>query len=270
MEPVMQYLNSRKHIIFPLMLVASLLAAPLPASAQETKGFQPRAGIMADQLNPALQKFDPDTKTGPRMKDIVVTGKGQQQYGVVADMWRKLILSLHFAPGSDRLPPKARKLLEDVGSALEELNGSNRKFLVVGHTDSTGDTASNQRLSTRRAHAVRDYILGHFNIEPGRLLVAGLGETEPLDPENPASVQNRRVEIILVDRVVDKQDGSAPYRTAPYKDMAKAGKKSSNAVCNSYRGPELKDIRPKHLGMDDYDARTPVPCAAATGYIEKK
>ncbi len=247
------------------MLVVSLLAAPLPASAQETEGFQPRAGIMADQLNPALQKFDPDTKTGPRMKDIVVTGKGQQQYGVVADMWRKLILSLHFAPGSDRLPPKARKLLEDVGSAIEELNGSNRKFLVVGHTDSTGDTASNQLLSTRRAHTVRDYILGHFNIDPNRLLVVGLGETAPLDPENPASVQNRRVEIILVDRVVDKQDGNAPY-----KDMAKAGKKSSNAVCNSYRGPELKDIRPKHLGMDDYDARTPVPCAAATGYIEKK
>jgi len=67
---------------------------------------------------------------------------------------------------------------------------------VVGHTDSTGDAAYNQRLSEDRARSVAGYLTSQ-GVQVERLLVAGRGETEPIasndTPEGRS--QNRRVNI---------------------------------------------------------------------------
>lgn len=71
---------------------------------------------------------------------------------------------------------------------------------VVGHTDSIGSDADNQKLSTKRAQAVADVI----EAERGdlSLKVSGKGESEPVAPneqggeDNPEGrEQNRRVEL---------------------------------------------------------------------------
>jgi hypothetical protein len=62
--------------------------------------------------------------------------------------------------------------------------------------------------------------------------------------------------------------GKRPGNPVPYTSVRE--KYSPRVVCKSYRGKKLRDIRPQHMDMDDYDARTPVPCATATGYIEKR
>ncbi len=69
---------------------------------------------------------------------------------------------------------------------------------VVGHTDSTGSLAYNQKLSVRRADSVGDYLQGQ-GVEPARFIISGAGPSFPVasndTPEGRAL--NRRVEIVL-------------------------------------------------------------------------
>jgi len=69
---------------------------------------------------------------------------------------------------------------------------------VVGHTDSTGTQAYNQRLSERRALAVAQYLEGK-GVNGMRLATAGKGETQPIASNTTAAgrTANRRVEIYV-------------------------------------------------------------------------
>lgn len=74
---------------------------------------------------------------------------------------------------------------------------------VVGHTDSTGTTAHNQRLSEQRALSVAHYLEQH-RVNGMRLATAGKGETQPIAPNTTelGRQSNRRVEI-YVEAVVE-------------------------------------------------------------------
>jgi outer membrane protein OmpA-like peptidoglycan-associated protein len=67
---------------------------------------------------------------------------------------------------------------------------------VIGHTDNVGSAKYNQQLSERRARSVAEY-LAQQGILPDRLLLAGMGETQPIasndTPEGRS--RNRRVTI---------------------------------------------------------------------------
>jgi outer membrane protein OmpA-like peptidoglycan-associated protein len=69
---------------------------------------------------------------------------------------------------------------------------------IRGHTDGDGEEAYNQTLSEARARAYVDALLG-LGIAPERLVAEGLGETDPVapndTPENKA--RNRRVEFVF-------------------------------------------------------------------------
>jgi outer membrane protein OmpA-like peptidoglycan-associated protein len=73
----------------------------------------------------------------------------------------------------------------------------NLRFLIAGHTDSSGSDACNMALSQRRADAVVTYLVDK-GVAPGRLVAKGFGESDPLDgrPDDPA---NRRVEARMAE-----------------------------------------------------------------------
>ena len=85
---------------------------------------------------------------------------------------------------------KAARFIED--------NPSVPTILIAGHTDSIGKEAYNQRLSERRAQAVRAYLIDHFNIDGQKLVARGYGETQPRDTNDTEEgrQRNRRVEVI--------------------------------------------------------------------------
>jgi OOP family OmpA-OmpF porin len=89
------------------------------------------------------------------------------------------------------------RLLNEVASALR--GSPNLEILVEGHTDSVGNDASNLRLSSARASAVREYLIGQ-GIDPQRLTAIGFGETRPITSNASAAgrEQNRRVEFTIV------------------------------------------------------------------------
>ena len=71
--------------------------------------------------------------------------------------------------------------------------------IAVGHTDSTGDAGYNQKLSTARANAVKDYLVSK-GIEKNRVYTEGKGEAQPVadNKTKEGRAKNRRVEIEVV------------------------------------------------------------------------
>ena len=67
---------------------------------------------------------------------------------------------------------------------------------VEGHTDSTGNAAYNQKLSERRAAAVRDTLVNQFGVEADRVNAVGYGKDRPVadNATNEGRAINRRVE----------------------------------------------------------------------------
>jgi OOP family OmpA-OmpF porin len=100
------------------------------------------------------------------------------------------------------IKPEGRRTLDDL---VEKIKGIDLEVIIaVGHTDSIGSDAYNQRLSERRAHAVSAYLQSR-GIDPSRIKVEGRGEKQPVAPnrvngrDNPEGRQkNRRVEIEVI------------------------------------------------------------------------
>lgn len=67
---------------------------------------------------------------------------------------------------------------------------------VEGHTDSVGTDTYNQKLSEKRASAVREVLVNQYGVEGQRVNAAGYGETQPVADNATESGRaiNRRVE----------------------------------------------------------------------------
>ena len=102
---------------------------------------------------------------------------------------------VEFAFNSAQLTPDATRVLDNLGQALVSPELSGYRYRVAGHTDGVGSAGYNQVLSQRRAASVRDYLVQRYQLPSQRFEVVGMGMTQLLDPANPASAANRRVEV---------------------------------------------------------------------------
>ncbi|TFZ00294.1 outer membrane protein OmpA [Ramlibacter humi] len=95
------------------------------------------------------------------------------------------------------LKPEGRAKLDDLVGKVKDINLE--VIIAVGHTDSVGSDAYNQKLSVRRAEAVKAYLVSK-GIEKNRVYTEGKGEKQPVADNKTAEgrAKNRRVEIEVV------------------------------------------------------------------------
>jgi OOP family OmpA-OmpF porin len=95
------------------------------------------------------------------------------------------------------LKPEGRHALDELA---QKIQGINLEVIVAtGHTDSIGSVAYNQRLSVRRALAVKAYLVSK-GIDKSRIYTEGKGKSQPIATNKTAAgrAKNRRVEIEVV------------------------------------------------------------------------
>jgi len=95
------------------------------------------------------------------------------------------------------LKPEGKAKLDDLVSKVQGINLE--VIVAVGHTDSVGSDAYNQKLSERRAQAVKAY-LESKGIDKSRVYTEGKGEKQPVadNKTKDGRAKNRRVEIEVV------------------------------------------------------------------------
>lgn len=101
-----------------------------------------------------------------------------------------------FNSGSATIKETFADTLDQVAKVLIEMPKS--RVSVVGHTDSSGNAAANQRLSLARADSVRDFLVTG-GVSNSRISTVGRGSTQPLVSEQTDAdrAKNRRVEIFI-------------------------------------------------------------------------
>lgn len=131
---------------------------PCDPVARKTEVPAPRVAA----VSPPVQKPTPEpTPSPPRMVP--------QSVSFSADAL--------FAFDKSELKPEGRAALDDFS---RQLGGAQYEAIfVTGHTDRFGSNEYNQRLSERRANAVRDYLVSR-GIPANRVNADGKGETQPV------------------------------------------------------------------------------------------
>jgi OOP family OmpA-OmpF porin len=99
------------------------------------------------------------------------------------------------------LKPSGRAKLDEMASKLNQLGDRVTAVDLVGHTDSVGSDAYNQRLSERRAMAVKEYLISR-GVSPSVIAARGAGESQPVASNATAAgrAQNRRVDVTVDSR----------------------------------------------------------------------
>ncbi|MEY3461451.1 MAG: Outer rane porin precursor [Pseudomonadota bacterium] len=95
------------------------------------------------------------------------------------------------------LKAEGRAKLDDLVGKVKGI--SLEVIIAVGHTDSVGSDAYNQKLSVKRAEAVKAYLVTK-GIEKNRVYTEGKGEKQPVadNKTSEGRAKNRRVEIEVV------------------------------------------------------------------------
>jgi outer membrane protein OmpA-like peptidoglycan-associated protein len=103
------------------------------------------------------------------------------------------VFTLYFVDGT-RLTPESAQTLEE----LRRLVTPASEVQITGHTDTTGDTISNDKLSLDRAAEVRSALVAQ-GLPVGNARVTGRGERELLKPtaDGVNEPVNRRVQVII-------------------------------------------------------------------------
>jgi chemotaxis protein MotB len=183
----------------------------LEASEKKDQASQSRIKDLGARLNAALarqvqelQRYRSDFFG--RLRELL---KNRKDIRVVGDrfVFESEVL---FASGSDALTPEGLAAMDQLASAIVELERQIPKEIdwalqVNGHTDirpiASPTFPSNWELSTARAIAVVRYLVRR-GVSPQRLVAAGYGEFAPLETGiDEASLQrNRRIELKLTNR----------------------------------------------------------------------
>ncbi|MEW6257936.1 MAG: OmpA family protein [Pseudomonadota bacterium] len=184
-------------------LAASLALSAAPALAQTQ--------LSDSQILQSLQGF---TQTAPvitaqQLRDMVQ--KHMSQYpgealtrpnlAIDLDKLPQINVQIQFRLNSAIIDPSSYGTLGAIADALHNPILHGYKFIVTGNTDVTGPRDYNLKLSQARADAVVSALTTVFNVSPNRLEAVGLGEEVLIDPKNPTSPVNRRVQIFNIGRV---------------------------------------------------------------------
>ncbi len=95
------------------------------------------------------------------------------------------------------IKPEGKAKLDDLADKVKAINLE--VIIAVGHTDSVGSDAYNQKLSLRRSQAVKAYLVSK-GIDKTRIYTEGKGEKQPVadNKTKEGRAKNRRVEIEVV------------------------------------------------------------------------
>src|SRR5262245_2890083 len=211
-----------KRILMPLAgLAVALFAMPFSALAQSKQGYwtEPaggdavwrsgtglcwRAGYWTPAM--AIAECDPDLVPKPPAPAVAPPPPPPPPPPPKAEpkpapkpVAEKVTLAADVLFDFDKsvLKPEGKAKLDDLAGKIQAI--ALEVVIAIGHTDSIGSDAYNQKLSVRRAESVKAYLVSK-GVEPNRIYTEGKGEKQPVASNKTAEgrQKNRRVEIEVI------------------------------------------------------------------------
>lgn len=114
----------------------------------------------------------------------------------------QIMVEIQFDEDAAVVRPESYRALGRIADTLAHPALLAYRFLIVGHTVSTGKREINLTLSQRRADVIREVLVNTFKISSKRVQALGLGEEQLLDNVHPAAAVNRQVQIATVGKAL--------------------------------------------------------------------
>jgi len=125
-----------------------------------------------------------------------LSAKEREEVTTVTKNRPSIDLEIFFEFRSAEIGDKAMPSLMALGRALTNPDLKGDAFLVAGHTDAKGNDSYNQKLSQRRAEAVKRFLVRKFKIAAKDLVTVGYGKDQLKNKDDPFAAENRRVQIV--------------------------------------------------------------------------
>lgn len=170
-----------------------------PLEPEDPDGFEDANGC-PDNDNDADTVLDVDDDCPNQKGDVSLRGCPKKYEGVeITTTHIRINQTIHFAYNKAVIKKDSFWILHQVAKVLKDY--PEIKLSVEGHTDSQGSDAYNKQLSTKRAKAVKDFLLKKGGISASRLSSRGWGEERPIDSNltEEGRAVNRRVEFVRTD-----------------------------------------------------------------------
>jgi outer membrane protein OmpA-like peptidoglycan-associated protein len=184
-----------------LLMVALIGFAALPAAAQA-----PAAGSAEDWVGklagletaPGLDIAALRQQAADRIKAKAKADAAPLKRPAIAPELLNLpqiVAEVQFDEDAAVARPESYRTLGRIADALSDPSLLGYRFLIVGHTVSTGRRENNLTLSQRRADVIREVLVNTFKISPKRLQAVGLGEEQMLDSARPTAAINQAIQV---------------------------------------------------------------------------
>ncbi|MDL2398721.1 OmpA family protein [Rhizobium mayense] len=183
---------ARSFKILAVLLAVGMLPASL-AVAQDVSQQRIVSGL--GKLKANAQAVDLEL-----LRQEAMRGAGQPMSAL--PNWSKIgqlpqmVVEINFENDSVAIEPESYRTLGLIADALHHPNLWAYKFLVIGHSSSTGDAKHNLELSDKRAAAIKEALGTTFAVDPQRLYAVGVGEAFPIPGSNTEAAGNRRVQLV--------------------------------------------------------------------------
>ncbi len=183
---------------FLLSASAGVVAEERLSPTQILEALKPTAktrGLTAGQTqqNAEEQRFIDSLRA---VKTRSLTTSERDKVATIAKQRPRIDLEIYFDYNSAEITSRALPDLANLGKALSDPELRGGVFVLSGHTDAKGGEEYNQRLSERRAQAVKRFLVQKYRLSDDSLVTAGYGEEQLKSPENPFAAENRRVQIV--------------------------------------------------------------------------
>ncbi|WP_291730222.1 OmpA family protein [Leisingera sp. F5] len=181
--------------IFASVLGAGLIFAPL-AQAQSNGGE-----LSVEEITEAFKKqktrglvIVPSSTAAAEdpAEETAIVAAAAEEYNPV-DRQTQINVQISFDFDSAALRADQAPKLANMCASMKALDGT--VFQIIGHTDSSGSAAYNERLSLLRAQEVRRHLISSCGVGEEMLKAIGMGETAPYNENNTRADENRRVEF---------------------------------------------------------------------------
>jgi len=168
---------------------ALIREALLVDQGDETAAAEDEKGRLAAAVNAPAQAFDMEL-----MRRLLAETKAA----------RRLSITFRFAPGTVDLDASSRLAVSRLASLLQTPELADRKAILIGYTDATGQLSNNVQASLKRAQQVRTAVLkaSGGRIGEQRVSASGYGPLAPVACSDTADSRqlNRRVEVWIGER----------------------------------------------------------------------
>ena len=180
----------RNDLVVVLPEEGGKVGAVVVTDDQKRQTTLDKAYASARTDSPGMFDRSPVMKAGPSSAEEVSKSFGP---ALAARPARPVSLVLYFTEGST-LSDESKAVVDRMFAEIAKRPAA--EITVIGHTDTVGNDAFNDKLSLERAQAVREILIG-MGVPAPNITAAGRGRRELLVPtgDNVNEPRNRRVEL---------------------------------------------------------------------------